>query len=167
MAHKPCELVLIKRYPQDETLRLAYEPDYYVAHFRPIGEGNYDWVKFQSNATLFNKRDARRDLLPHLSSVAQHQIIVNHHCIPSTFELVEFIERKHFGWVIYRVSGEGEQQYLSDVWPDAFPPHEQYRWVSSEHTATILDTDSKNAELAKLRERYPALKFEAQELFTQ
>lgn len=161
MAVKPCQLVLIKRYPLDPKLRKDYE-DEYCAGFEK------NWVHYQSNAVLFNRSDVKRDVLPDLPKMPRHQIVVNGLMVETAFEMVELIEKKHFGWIIkrpYIERKETKYQYLAGV--SSMPEIEALRWEHFPTKAAILSTEEKDRYLIVLNQAFTKDKHEAQELFTQ
>lgn len=158
MATKPCQLVLIKRYPLDPKLRKDYATEYCAGFER-------NWVHYQSNAVLFNRSDVKRDVLPDLPTMPRHQIVVNGAIVETVFEMVELIEKKSFGWIIFNQFPDGGKQYLRQITPDDL--NQKYHWFNSPFNTTLMDVDEKNAVLTKLREEFPESKFDAQELFTQ
>lgn len=157
MAVKPCQLVLIKRYPLDPKLRKEYV-DEYCAGFEK------NWVHYQSNAMLFNRSDVKRDVLPDLPKMPRHQIIVNGLIVETAFEMVELIEKKSFGWVIAHLADE--TYYLNQFHPDR-TDQERYTFVLGQRQAIVLDDELKTTIMEDLVKVNPAERFKAVELFTQ
>jgi hypothetical protein len=166
MAVKQCKLVQILRRPVDVNLRKDYEDEYY----NPCGPQT--WVRFRSNAAVFSKRDAERDLLPYLQSRSSESHTHNHQCIPTEFILVEYIDKSNsFGWVIYREFADGGKQWLGGQhWPtdgEAPPTVDDYTWRNSQHNADLFPVEFKDAVMTRLQGLAPAVKFRAVELFSE
>ncbi|MDR3392415.1 MAG: hypothetical protein P4L77_11860 [Sulfuriferula sp.] len=157
MAVKPCQLVLIKRYPLDPKLRKDYEAEY-CAGFEK------NWVHFQSNAVLFNRSDVKRDVLPDLPNMPRHQIVVNGLMVETAFEMVELIEKKHFGWVIKQEANES--YYLNQFCPGSSDDN-LYTFIKGPSQALLLDTELKDTIMEGLAKVHPDERFKAVELFTQ
>lgn len=162
MAVKPCQLVLIKRYPLDPKLRKDYEDEYCAGFER-------NWVHYQSNAMLFNRSDVKRDVLPELPKMPRHQILVNGLIVETAFEMVELIEKKSFGFLIKQITGTAgneKEYYLNEVHPEEVPI-DRYSFVENPIQAMIFDAVLRDSILADCREQWPDLKFDYKELFTQ
>jgi hypothetical protein len=166
MAVKQCKLVQILRRPVDVNLRKDYEEEYY--HSVPPTR----WNRFRSNAEVFNKRDAEKDLIPYLQSRSSDQFSHNHQCIPTEFVLVEYIDKANsFGWAIYREFADGGKQWLGGLhWPtdgDAPPTVDDYTWRNLRHNADLFPTEFKDAVMTRLQGLAPDSKFRAVELFSE
>ena len=164
MAAKPCKLVILKRFPKDPELQKTYPPEYWAGYNAPSA---WAWKKYQSNGSLFNKSDLKRDVMYGIEERTSMQIMIDGEPIETLFEMVELIEKNSFGWIIYQQFPDSGRVYLASILPDYPETDGKYRWLNSRHNAMLFPDDLKTVVLTKLREMWPASKFEAQELFTQ
>lgn len=164
MAAKPCQLVLIKRFPREEELRAKYPPEYCAGLDK-------HWVAFQSNAMLFNKSDVRREVMPQLPQQTQHYIRDKGQIVETVFEMVELIEKKSFGVFVVRLTSVEEGVSVYDYvsfWREGDEAGEDSFWYTRNPSeAKLFDLNLKNEILTKMNGADPIGKLEAQELFTQ
>ncbi len=165
MAIKPCELVLLKRYPKNEMLRQNF-PDQYCSSTKGV------WVQLRSNAMLFNKGDLKRDVLRNSHTLDAYRIIgYDGKSIETEFEMVELMEKKSFGFIIRRPAGKSAEgvelfQHLKLQWAENSVDYER-SWLNSPHNADLFDREMVITMLVKVQETFPDSKFEAKELFIE
>lgn len=82
--------------------------------------------------------------------------------------LEKAVDSKSFGWVIRRAYddlGEKKYQHLNQVlFADEGRPT-CFNWANSQHNATLLPVEFKDAAMSKLTEDAPGTEYEAVELF--
>jgi hypothetical protein len=82
--------------------------------------------------------------------------------------LEKTVDSKSFGWVIRRAydeRGEKKYQYLSQVYFADEEKPTSFSWANSQHNATLLPVEFKDAIMSKLIEDTPTARYEAVELF--
>lgn len=165
---RQCKLVIVKR----TRSGLVYgEKKEVVDYFSDGTRGKMQFVTYKSDAELFNKRDAEKDLLPLLQADAEAQMKEadpQHAPLITQFELVELVEKKLHGHLIVQDYPSGNPMYMG-------PPRleydekdgRRYSWFNSPYNGEVLETDFKDAILAKLKDCWPESKFRVIDLFTE
>jgi hypothetical protein len=178
MAIKQCKLVIVKR-----TRKCVVNGKEIVeeSFLKTLSPSEWRWMKYKSEAELFNRRDAEKDLMPKLQELESQMRaaigqatpleIAAADAWPAEYELVELIEKKSFGWVIKQMFPESGDAWVARIHQVDISQEPVFdldlRWANSQHNAILMPEDLKDILMSKLKEKWPDSKFEAVELFSE
>jgi hypothetical protein len=162
---KPCKLAILKRsIAKPDFVTQDCQPSYWGG----LVDGKPNWVFFESNALLLNRRDATKDLLENPQFVEANQISWCEALHETHFELVELIEKtKSFGWTICQLEQNSKKRYYLSAINLMELSDNRYKFVEHPSFTIILDEEQKNDVMTELAKIYPDIQFKAIELFTE